>query len=81
MVLLLLLGLCRYVVWCCCCGDEFVGNGIDFTLPILMSCCLTLYFNSLIDFDEKCSQEDHWDVDMSVYYDPGMNHHHQYILH
>lgn len=23
------------------------------------------------DFDEKCSQEDDWDVDMSVYYDPG----------
>ncbi len=25
----------------------------------------------LLDFDEKCSQEDDWDVDMSVYYDHG----------
>lgn len=23
------------------------------------------------DFDEKCSQEDDWDVDMSVYYEQG----------
>lgn len=26
---------------------------------------------SLTDFDEKCSKEDDWDVDMGVYYDPG----------
>lgn len=25
----------------------------------------------LTDFDEKCSKEDDWDVDMGVYYDPG----------
>lgn len=25
----------------------------------------------ITDFDERCSKEDHWDVDMSVYYDPG----------
>ena len=24
------------------------------------------------DFDEKCSQEDDWDVDMSVYYEQGI---------
>ena len=31
-----------------------------------------MYF-SCTDFDEKCSKEDDWDVDMSGYYDSGMN--------
>lgn len=30
-----------------------------------------MYFSST-DFDEKCSKEDDWDVDMSGYYDSGM---------
>lgn len=49
-------------------------------LSVFVSRCLLLFYLTCastccvycaIDFDEKCSQEDLWDVDMSVYYDPG----------
>lgn len=34
-------------------------------------------FHAYTDFDEKCSQEDDWDVDMSVYYEQGSSIHAQ----
>ena len=31
------------------------------------------YWYVYADFDEKCSKEDDWDVDMSAYYDYGQS--------
>lgn len=39
-----------------------------------------LFFLSNADFDEKCSQEDDWDVDMSVYYEQGINYSYIYFV-
>ena len=37
----------------------------------LYYCGLFFSLLSILDFDEKCSQEDDWDVDMSLYYTYG----------
>ena len=39
---------------------------------ILLFVYVCLSCTSCTDFDEKCSKEDDWDVDMGVYYDPGV---------
>lgn len=40
-------------------------------IPFCMVSFCGLICIKLADFDEKCSKEDDWDVDMSAYYDYG----------
>ena len=42
-------------------------------VTILQSTCTSqsIHFSLSLDFDEKCSKEDDWDVDMSTYYGYG----------
>lgn len=48
-----------------------------YSVPMWLSCSHALLSQFLctihvtVDFDEKCSKEDDWDVDMSAYYDYG----------
>ena len=44
---------------------------VQVVVLLLYCCCLFFSLLSTLDFDEKCSQEDDWDVDMSLYYTYG----------
>lgn len=45
-----------------------LGTKLSHTLQYLAA---IFFFFARADFDEKCSKEDDWDVDMSGYYDSG----------
>ena len=55
--------------------DQLDGGGLDHTVNHL-DISITILFPA--DFDEKCSQEDDWDVDMSLYYNYGANNNNYY---
>lgn len=63
--------------WCFTLMQLTGTNRMEVYLQLLALNCqwplqfLTATFSSCADFDEKCSKEDDWDVDMSGYYGSG----------
>lgn len=52
-------------------GGMFASLGNKLSQPLQFLAVIFLFCFVCADFDEKCSKEDDWDVDMSGYYDSG----------